>query len=92
VEQKTVIPRRVTVLALAVVAYPVFALAADAFGVIKDYDAKSRILNLDNGMEFGVDEHVKFDFAVGSRIRVSYSDDHGILTAYAVVSAPPPVR
>ena len=78
--------------AAALVSTTVAAFADDMVGAVKTYDAAKRILTIDTGQTFYVDTEVDFKFAPGARIKISYSADHGDLTAYQIVASITPPR
>lgn len=80
------------VAAAALVATTTTAFADDIVGAVKTYDPVKRILVIETGQTFFIETQVDFKYTPGTRIKISYSSDHGDHSAYAVVPSLVPAR
>jgi len=63
-----------------------FANAADVTGTIKSIDMTAGMITLDNGKAYKLPATVKAtDWKVGEKVKVTFDDKNGQLTATAVV-------
>ena len=64
----------------------------DWWHVWRVWQTAKRIADYELTEGFYVDTEVDFKFAPGARIKISYSADHGDLTAYQIVASITPPR